>query len=191
MILKSTWLGLAANAETRDIFSSEGAIKTFENTTNPDKQLSKISNTVSATSSVCRHRNTPLKHIGAEELVYLSTKCHYENLKKKDKRFYKLTWTSKFVVIAEACLYIYGDDRSSKYEEAFSMSECNRVSVSDEDPCEIYLEFGAQKLKSHIFRCETQMSTERWMTLLKEAMNKTQDAVYSVEATIYKNRGKY
>ncbi|WAR30171.1 hypothetical protein MAR_003739 [Mya arenaria] len=29
---------------------------------------------------------------------------------------------------------------------------------------------------------------QRWMTLLKEAMNKTQDAVYSVEATIYKNR---
>ncbi|XP_052820684.1 uncharacterized protein LOC128246496 isoform X2 [Mya arenaria] len=119
-------------------------------------------------------RENPLKNIGAQTLVKVAPKCLYEKLRQRDKpklrALLRLKWPHKFVVLAECCLYIYGDEASSKYEAAFSMAEFKCVDVHiDREQC-FFLIFGDPEKEHIVFCCDTNRSLKKWIKKLKEAI---------------------
>ncbi|XP_052760711.1 SH3 domain-binding protein 2-like isoform X2 [Mya arenaria] len=123
-------------------------------------------------------RQIPLKNIGAQPLIALVRKCSHEKLRKRDKlrSFLHLKWPHKFVVLAESCLYIYGDEASAKYEAAFSMADFKCVSVHTKGDQYFYLTFNDPEREHIVFCCDTKKSRKKWMKKLKEAIDEATDS---------------
>ncbi|XP_052760443.1 uncharacterized protein LOC128203182 isoform X2 [Mya arenaria] len=123
-------------------------------------------------------KQTPLKSIGAQALVELSRKCFHEKLRKKDKfrSLFRVKWSQKFVVVAHACLYIYGDEESKNYDTAFSMAVFKCVNEHKNGDRYFYLTFNDPDWEHIVFCCDSNKSQKKWMKTLKAAIDQASDS---------------
>ncbi|WAR15359.1 hypothetical protein MAR_005464 [Mya arenaria] len=119
-----------------------------------------------------------LKNISAQSLVTVIPKCLHEKLRKRNKfrALFGLKWSQKFVVLARACLYIYGDEMSTNYEDAFSMADFKCVNRHTKGDQYFYLTFNDPDKEHIIFSCDTNKSRKKWMKRLKEAIDEATDS---------------
>lgn len=121
-------------------------------------------------------RQSPLKHIGAQDIVGLNGGCTKNGFLRKQGRlervFKFLTWRQRYVVISHGCLYIFKDEFSRSYTMAVSLKTYNMTVRSDNFSRMPFvfrvLPHDPSAAKFIVFSCPDEANQKSWMAAIKK-----------------------